>query len=250
MDDVTTDNKINHRNKFSEQITKERIEESANETSMNVKTRQDNKSERKGNGEVLRKYCQMNAQGLITKKQPQEKVSLLRETMQEERPLFLALTETWLHDHREAEVQIEDYNIFRKDRPLRRCSGKGRHVGGVALYTKSSWLPDSNEILGYSNTVVDVLAIHSRSENIIIAVLYRQPENNSCTESKYKSTYKDFIEPLKKLEEIITKYKNLETEILILGDFNMPSADWDMGTHKEGASVDQTKLVSKTTGVM
>ena len=129
--------------------------------------------ESKGNGEVLRKHCQMNVQGLITIKQPHEKVDLLREIMHEEKPLFLALTETWLYDHREAELQIEDYNLFRKDRPLRRDTGRGRHVGGVALYIKSSWLPDSNEILGYSNTVVDVLTIHSKSENIIITVLYR-----------------------------------------------------------------------------
>ena len=33
---------------------------------------------------------------------------------------------------------------------------------------------------------------------------------------------------------------------MILGDFNMPSADWDTGTHKEGATADQTKLVSET----
>ena len=53
----------------------------------------------------------------------------------------------------------------------------GRHVGGVALYVKSSWLPDGKEILKYSNAVVDVLAIHSNRENMIISVVYRQPEN-------------------------------------------------------------------------
>ena len=59
----------------------------------------------------------MNVQGLITMKQSHKKVQLLKETMYEEKPLLLALTEKWLHDHREAEVHIEDYNIFRKDRP-------------------------------------------------------------------------------------------------------------------------------------
>ena len=36
-------------------------------------------------------------------------------------PLFLALTETWLYGHNEAEVHIEEYMIYRKDRPLRRA---------------------------------------------------------------------------------------------------------------------------------
>ena len=50
--------------------------------------------ERKGKEDVLKKYCQLNLQGLITSKQPQEKVEMLRDLMNEERPLFLALTET------------------------------------------------------------------------------------------------------------------------------------------------------------
>ncbi|CAL4258578.1 unnamed protein product [Meganyctiphanes norvegica] len=61
-------------------------------------------------------------------------MNLLRETMYEEKPLLLTLTETWLHDHSEAEVYIENYNLFRKDRSVRTTIGRGRHVGGVALY--------------------------------------------------------------------------------------------------------------------
>ena len=71
--------------------------------------------------------------------------------------------------------------MFRKDRPVSKIGrkerklkwGRGRHVGGVALYVKTSWLPDGKEILKYSNAVVDVIAIHSKIENIIIAVVYR-----------------------------------------------------------------------------
>ena len=70
------------------------------------KEKRDSRRERKGKDDVLKKYCQLNVQGLITKSQPQEKVELLREVMNEEILLFLALTETWLHDHKEAEVHI------------------------------------------------------------------------------------------------------------------------------------------------
>ena len=93
---------------------------------------------------------------------------------------------------------------------------------------------------------MDVLAIHSKRENIIIVVLYRQPENNASKEEEYRSTYKDFVEPLMKLEEVIAKYSNPETEIQVVGDFNMPSADWDMGKHKEGAVLDQRMQIANT----
>ena len=194
--------------------TKGNTEKMVNISDKNEATKEENRKERKCKEEVLKKYCQLNVQGLITRIKPQEKVELLREIMHEERPLFLALTETWLYDHTEAEVHIDEYTVYRKDRPLRRSiDSRGRHVGGVALYINSAWLPDSKEILGYSNSVVDVLVIHSKRENIIIAVLYRQPENNACSEEEYRSTHKDFVEPLGKLEEVIAKYGNLETEI-------------------------------------
>ena len=238
--------KNNHLSEPSEQVTTENPQKMVKKTNKKEKTKRVIRRERTGKGDVLKKYCQLNVQGLITKSQPQEKVELLREILNEERPLFLALTETWLYGHKEAEVHIEEYTIYRKDRPLRRAiDSRGRHVGGVALYIDSSWLPDSREILGYSNSVVDVLAIYSKRENILIAVLYRQPENGTA-EEEFRSTYKDFLEPLRRLGEAIEKYSDTETEIQILGDFNMPKADWDLGTHKEGAKLDERMLVANT----
>ena len=167
VEDVKTGDNVN-------KITTVNPEKILNKTNTQEKMKRGIRRERKGKEDVLKKYCQLNVQGLITSKQPQEKVEMLRDLMNEERPLFLALTETWLHEHKEAEVHIDDYTLYRKDRPLRREIGsRGRHVGGVALYIDSSWLPDSKEVLGYSNSVVDVLAIHSKKENVLIVVLYR-----------------------------------------------------------------------------
>ena len=56
--------------------------------------------------------------------------------------------------------------------------------------------------------------------------------------------HKDFVEPLQKLEEVIAKLQNPETEIQIVVDFNMPSGDWDKGKHKEGALLDQRMLIT------
>ena len=252
IEEITNENtardsvKNNQFNEPSEQVTTVNPQKMVKKTNTKEKTKRENRRERTGKGDVLKKYCQLNVQGLITKSQPQEKVELLREIINEERPMFIALTETWLYGHKEAEVHIEDYTIYRKDRPLRRAiDSRGRHVGGVALYIDSSWLPDSREILGYSNSVVDVLAIYSKRENILIAVIYRQPENVTA-EDAFRSTCRDFVEPLRRLGEAIEKYSNTETEIQILGDFNMPKADWDLGTHKEGAKLDERVLVANT----
>ena len=249
IEEITNENtardsvKNNQFNEPSEQVTTVNPQKMVKKTNTKEKTKRESRRERTGKRDVLKKYCQLNVQGLITKSQPQEKVELLREIINEERPLFLALTETWLYGHKEAEVHIEDYTIYRKDRPLRRAiDSRGRHVEGVALYINSSWLPDSREILGYSNSVVDVLAIYSKRENILIAVIYRQPENVTA-EDAFRSTCRDFVEPLRRLGEAIEKYSNTETEIQILGDFNMPKADWDLGTHKEGAKLDERMLV-------
>ena len=67
-----------------------------------------------------------------------KKVEMLREIMHEKIPLFIALIEMWLHYYREAEIHIDEYTIYRKDRPLRRKTGRGRHVDSVALYIDSS----------------------------------------------------------------------------------------------------------------
>ena len=48
---------------------------------------------------------------------------------------FIALTETWLGNHLEAELNIDGYKILRKDRD-RLKSKYGRLSGGVAIYIK------------------------------------------------------------------------------------------------------------------
>ena len=227
---------------------------SRNETDTEKKPEGVKKSDNMVGKEVLNKFWLLNIEGLITEKHKQGKINLIKETLEVEKPLVLALTETWLHDHREAEINVENYNVFRKDRPVRKKgrkerqlkTGRGRHVGGVLLYVKSSWLPDGKEILKYSNAVVDVIAIHSKKENMIMALVYRQPIRSQCNNRDYISTHEDFVEPLRLLEEAITKHKNSDTEVMLMGDFNMPSADWDMGSHKVGASNDQVKLVANT----
>ena len=46
----------------------------------------------------------------------QSKVPYIADVLHESNQLFIALTETWLHKHKDAELDIEGYSIFRDDR--------------------------------------------------------------------------------------------------------------------------------------
>ena len=101
IEEITNENtardsvKNNQFNEPSEQVTTGNPQKMVKKTNTKEKTKRENRRERTGKGDVLKKYCQLNVQGLITKSQPQEKVELLREIINEERPMFIALMETW-----------------------------------------------------------------------------------------------------------------------------------------------------------
>ena len=73
-----------------------------------------------------------NIQGLKPLTVP-SKIPLVNDILKENGQLFIALTETWLSDHLDAELTIDDYILFRCDR-IRMKSKRGRSSGGVAVY--------------------------------------------------------------------------------------------------------------------
>ena len=72
--------------------------------------------------------------------------------------LFICLTETWLHDHCSAEIAIKGYSPYRADRDYsKRRLGKrhGRYSGGVACYIKDELAASIEELLLFSNGVIE-----------------------------------------------------------------------------------------------
>ena len=57
----------------------------------------------------------------------------------------MAITESWLQSHKDAEIQIDGYQLFRCDRNIRKKRKRGRLSGGVAAYMHDS-LADSTEV--------------------------------------------------------------------------------------------------------
>jgi len=155
---------------------------------------------------------------------------------------MFALTETWLEDHKDAELSIQNYLLFRQDRPTRKTH-KGRHVGGVALYLLESWAPGAVPVLQFSNDAVDILCVHIPSKNIVVSVIYRQPDDSK---HGHQSTNKELAEVLDKLNSILSDLPSPTPDIIILGDMNLPHVlptTWKHGNTKKGISSDETNMI-------
>ena len=185
----------------------------------------------------------LNINGLVLETKP-SKIPYIRDILASSKHLFLCLTETWLKEHHtEAEVNIENYLTFRQDRPVRTNKKTGRHIGGVSLYLRESWAPDAEPILKYSNTAVDILCVYIPSKNILICVIYRQPDDSK---NGHPSSNKELTEILDKLKHTISQLSSPTPDIIIMGDFNFPHVlpdTWQNGLTKPGISGDETNMI-------
>ena len=144
-------------------------------------------------------------------------VPYLTDILSTESHLFIALTETWLQDnHKEAELEINGYKLYRKDRD--RVKAKyGRSSGGVAIYIRKDIASSFNVLLEFSNGVNEALMLYSENMNLIVCVLYRQPTNE-----RYKSDADDFNEMISCIENKIHSIEGCTPELYVCGDFNIP----------------------------
>ena len=113
----------------------------------------------------------------------------IRDILHESNQFFTALTETWLRDHTEAELKIDNYKLYRCDRIRKKKSGRGRDSGGVAIYLREDLISTTTEILRVSTGVIEVLGLHVKSLNLVIIVVYRQPDD---TIGGHRSTNREF----------------------------------------------------------
>ena len=144
---------------------------------------------------LLSSFSFFNVQGLI----PQTTVSkrdYIKEHLKENNSLFIGLSETWLLDQLEAEVNIENYDLYRAD-SKRTKNKRGRFGGGVALYLREDIAATTKQILDFSNNVFETLSVHSSKENLCIATVYRQPDDSTHGRSSNNREFKEAINKLK-----------------------------------------------------
>ena len=152
--------------------------------------------------------------------------------------LFIALTETWLRDHLDAEVNVDGYKLFRQDRIRVRFNNKGRDGGGTACYLKNDLAAATDTIINFSNGAVEVLGLHIKTKNLVLIIVYRQPNNKN-----HRSTHIHFREALDKLHDVFMHLPKPTPDIIMCGDFNLPHVVWPEGNLKLGASTDEQLMV-------
>ena len=152
-----------------------------------------------------------NIRGLYPKKFKQ-KVNILADYASYHDVGFIILTESHLQPKiLDAEIAIKNYQLYRCDRANHR---KG---GGVIVYVRRDFNKSCRTIRAESNTVVECLTLHIKSLDLFIGAIYRPPK---CEEVA------KFTQMLNNINEDIERLGTPAPNILILGDLNMPKANW------------------------
>ena len=81
-------------------------------------------------------FTVFNVKGIKPQTVPSS-IPYISSILHDHKQLFIALTETWLRDHNDAELDIEGYKTCRCDRSVdRNIIKRGRCSGGVAFYLR------------------------------------------------------------------------------------------------------------------
>lgn len=135
---------------------------------------------------------------------------------------FFALTETWLTDDvLDSEVSIPNYTIFRKDRVSRRG-------GGVLLGCHNALKCRRRPDLEQDNLELLLVEVRLSSRNkMLLGNCYRAPDSGT--------------QPLEALAGVLTNVSHQYNHICIVGDFNLPSLQWNSSSGlptSSGSSID------------
>ena len=156
----------------------------------------------------------------------------------------MAVTETWLHNHTDAEISIDGYNFFRCDRERIKKSTRGRFSGGVGCYVKTELSATMEKIVEFSNGVVELLGLYSKKKNILVAVIYRQPDD---IKGGHRSTHKELQQALNKLCVALNSLSDPTPNIIFCGDFNIRGASWPDGVPSGRSSTQDKQLLQTLT---
>lgn len=135
---------------------------------------------------------------------------------------FFSITETHLKNiHFDAEIAIEEYEVYRSDR-------KDRKQGGVAVYVHNSITV--NKVEKYSDGYCEAVMIYIKKAKLYITSIYRPP----------MSPEESFKECMKKVKSFTDK--QTECDHIMLGDFNFRFLNWNTETiSTDGISSAETR---------
>ena len=191
----------------------------------------------------LNAFSIFNIQGLVQKSNP-SKVPFIRDIITFRNEMFCALTETWLKDQKEAEIHIEGFTHKRHDRKRKKSTNRGRDSGGVLLYLRNDIATTAENIIEYSDGVIGILGIHIKDINLVIIVIYRQPDDEV---NNHRSTSTQFGKAIKVINDALEDLPTPTPEIVLCGDFNLPHVQWPEGKCRTGVSTDERIMLEQIT---
>ena len=184
---------------------------------------------------LLNPFTVLNVRGLKPRSVP-SKVPFIQDIVDDSSQMFLALTETWLCDHHDAELHVEGYTLFRQDRQRKKKNLLSRSSGGVCLYLNDKDAIDTEVILTFSNGVLEALGVFIKVRNLIVVVVYRQPDDPKGGNRSGSKEFKNF---LNELNSVLNNLPSPTPDVVVCGDFNLPHACWTSGTCRPGATKEE-----------
>ena len=160
--------------------------------------------------------------------------------------MFYALSETWLDEHLDAEIQIDGFQLYRSDCSVKRTRNRGRERGGVAVYLRDDLTPLTKVLLSYSNGAVDVLVLHIKQLNVALIVVYRHPDDPN---GRVRSTANQLSPALDAVRSSLAELATPIPELIMCGDFNLPHALWETRTFSPGATADEKRMIELTQNI-
>ena len=140
----------------------------------------------------------INARSIINKKQE------LESTIYEEKPHIVYITETWADEkHSTAELNIDGYDCIRKDRT--------RRGGGCLMYVQEELKAVPLKSL---TDTVNTDSVWCKIQDVTFGVCYNTTANT--------------VEDEKPLLELLRKACGGGGEVIITGDFNHETIDWEL----------------------
>jgi len=122
---------------------------------------------------------------------------------------LIGITESWTNDGiNDAEISIDDFNIFRKDR-------KGYKGGGLLLYVRNNLQACCNDRLSNSEFEESLWCnIQLKNRCLLVGLCYRSPVSKVSNDEKLLSL----------LDMAVLQER--PQHLLIMGDFNYPEIDY------------------------
>ena len=141
------------------------------------------------------------------------KMDELRYLAQNEEPNIIGISETWANETiSDAELHIEGYTLFRKDRKSKTQS-KG---GGVALYVKETLRSRQSSTMDANQFDESVWCrVDFADTSLLVGVCYRSPTSSDDNNDKLVDLLRIAVE------------ESRGSQLLLMGDFNYPEINYD-----------------------